>query len=464
MKFGLEENIIENLIKTFEANPKVYKAIVFGSRAKGSYRPNSDIDIAIKGYDITLDDILKMSVAFDDKKIIQKIDLIDYTSIKEPALKEHIDRVGIEFYSRWKELKLEDILQLGNGKERPKIEGDIPVFGGNGILGYCDQSNYKDETLIIGRVGAYCGSVFYQNKPIWVSDNALSAKPKKDFHAKFLFYFLKNLGLNNFAQGSSHPLVTQTLLNSIEVSILDNYNEQKIIASLLSGIDDKIDLLYRQNKTLEQLAETLFRKWFVEESEESWEEITLLDVSDHLKENIQPSKNLSKLYKHYSLPAFDEGREPVIEIGKEILSNKYKVVSNSILVSKLNPRTPRIWMLYENINEYECICSTEFQVVKPKDIKWFGFIYCFLKSNHVTQELAGASGGTSGSHQRVKPEDIFNLTLLKPNEELVEEFDRITKDYWIKITRNLNQIRSLTQLRDTLLPKLMSGEVRVKMN
>ena len=226
MKFGLEENIIENLIKTFEANPKVYKAIVFGSRAKGSYRPNSDIDIAIKGYDITLDDILKMSVAFDDKKIIQKIDLIDYTSIKEPALKEHIDRVGIEFYSRWKELKLEDILQLGNGKERPKIEGDIPVFGGNGILGYCDQSNYKDETLIIGRVGAYCGSVFYQNKPIWVSDNALSAKPKKDFHAKFLFYFLKNLGLNNFAQGSSHPLVTQTLLNSIEVSILDNYNEQ----------------------------------------------------------------------------------------------------------------------------------------------------------------------------------------------------------------------------------------------
>ena len=100
MTFGLEQHIIDKIISVFEANAKVDKAYVFGSRAKGNYRPDSDIDIAIKGIDITLNDILKMSVAFEDKGIKNKIDLIDYTSIKEPALQEHIVRVGIEFYSR----------------------------------------------------------------------------------------------------------------------------------------------------------------------------------------------------------------------------------------------------------------------------------------------------------------------------------------------------------------------------
>jgi type I restriction enzyme S subunit len=177
--------------------------------------------------------------------------------------------------SEWKEYKLGDLIQFGNGKERPKTEGNIPVFGGNGILGFSDKSNYENETIIIGRVGAYCGSVFYQDKPIWISDNALSAKPKNNYSAKFLYYYLKNLQLNNFAEGSSHPLVTQTLLNSIEVSLTDDVIEQTAIAEVLSSLDDKIDLLHRQNKTLEQLAETLFRQWFVEEAEEGWEEVSL---------------------------------------------------------------------------------------------------------------------------------------------------------------------------------------------
>jgi len=108
----------------------------------------------------------------------------------------------------WKEYKLGDAIKFGNGKVRPSSVGSIPVYGGNGILDYCNEYNYVDETIIIGRVGAYCGAVYYENKPIWVSDNALAAKPKEKYIAKFLYYFLKNLGLNQFAEGSSHPLVT----------------------------------------------------------------------------------------------------------------------------------------------------------------------------------------------------------------------------------------------------------------
>ncbi|MCZ2277369.1 MAG: restriction endonuclease subunit S [Bacteroidia bacterium] len=363
--------------------------------------------------------------------------------------------------SEWKEYKLSEFVQFGNGKERPKTEGDIPVFGGNGVLGYCDKSNYDGETIIIGRVGAYCGSVYYQNKPIWVSDNALAARPKNNSNAKFLYYFLKNIDLNSFAEGSSHPLVTQTLLNSLDIFITDDLSIQTAIAEVLSSLDDKIDLLHRQNKTLEQLAETLFRQWFVEEAEESWEEATIRDIAEHSKESINPSKNPERVFHHFSLPSFDEGKNPKAEIGKDILSNKYKVIPNSILISKLNPRFPRIWGLYGDEIPENAICSTEFQIVKPKDTSFFGFIFCFLKSNQVTQELANAAGGTSGSHQRVNPDDIFNLSFLLPPIELIERFHIISNEHLKKIKSNTQQIRTLTQLRDSLLPKLMSGEVRV---
>lgn len=359
-----------------------------------------------------------------------------------------------------KQCTLADVIALGNGKSRPNSEGTNPIYGGNGILGYTSDSNYNGETIIIGRVGAYCGSVYYENKPIWVSDNALAAKPKERNNAKYFYYFLSDLKLNQFAEGSSHPLVTQTLLNSIEVEISDNEIEQRAIASVLSSLDDKIDLLHRQNKTLEAMAETLFRQWFAEEADEEWEEKTLSDIAEHKKVNVQPTKNLTTLYYHYSIPAFDDNKQPVLEIGTEIQSNKYQVFSNTILISKLNPRFPRVWAIPSLIDK-NSICSTEFQVVAPANLRHYGFIYCLLKSKRTMDELVGAAGGTSGSHQRVKPEDIFNVSFKMPSEELLNEFDTITREYWPKIATNFAQIRTLSKLRDTLLPKLMSGEATV---
>ena len=137
MKFGLEQHTIDNLIAILEAYPKVDKALVFGSRAKGNYLQDSDIDIAIKGQDLNTDDIIAMSVAFEEKGITHKIDLINYHTIKEPDLKDHIDRVGIELYSRWQEVKLGDVLEIKYGKDHKQLnEGNIPVYGSGGIMRY----------------------------------------------------------------------------------------------------------------------------------------------------------------------------------------------------------------------------------------------------------------------------------------------------------------------------------------
>jgi len=282
----------------------------------------------------------------------------------------------------------------------------------------------------------------------------------------FVFYLsrwdeVRGFAESNFEGTSGRQRVPKNCFDNLHLD-LPSVTEQKSIATILSSLDDRIDLLHRQNKTLEQLAETLFRQWFVEEADESWEETTISSVAFHIRDSVNPSRNPLEIYNHYSIPAFDEGREPKSEIGSSILSNKYKVPSECILVSKLNPRVSRIWGLYGKVDERNSICSTEFQIVKPKEELWYSFIYCFLRSNPVTNELAGASGGTSGSHQRVDPKVIFNLAFLKPDDITLKKFNDITSNYWEKIKKNKIQIRTLTQLRDTLLPKLMSGEVRVK--
>jgi type I restriction enzyme S subunit len=338
--------------------------------------------------------------------------------------------------SEWKEYKLSEFVKFGNGKERPKTTGNIPVYGGNGILGYSDISNYDGETIIIGRVGAYCGSVYYQNKPIWVSDNALAAKPKNGNNAKFLYYFLRSLDLNSFAEGSSHPLVTQTLLNSLDISITDDVKTQTAIAEVLSSLDDKIDLLHRQNKTLEQLAETLFRQWFVEDNE-----------------NVKLLGDLAKVTTGKGLKRnefVEKGAYPVIGANGEIGRTDKFLTDERLII------TGRVGTLGEvKITDDKVWISDNVLIINPSDDKFFYPIYFTLKKFDFENINAGST------QPLVTQTDLKNIEIYFGEIETLNEFLEFCKDQFQKIKSNTQQIRTLTQLRDTLLPKLMSGEVRV---
>ena len=261
------------------------------------------------------------------------------------------------------------------------------------------------------------------------------------------------------ATGATMPSLSQHVLKALAIRIA-SLPEQRAIATVLSSLDEKIDFLNRQNKTLDALAETIFRQWFVEEATDDWEVANLSMFAAHVKQNVKPASNPTGEYTHYSIPAFDDGMSPVIEFGSEILSNKYWVTSFSILVSKLNPRFPRIWPVGE-IEAQNAICSTEFQVFRPRDFSLFGFVYYFLKSQEARDELMMAASGTSGSHQRVRPEDISNLKCVFPSRERLEQYSSLVVSNINRCSANLHQIRTLEKLRDALLPKLMSGEMRV---
>lgn len=282
---------------------------------------------------------------------------------------------------------------------------------------------------------------------------------------RFVFYniqFQKQELLSLAEMGATRNALTKGMIEELEI-LLPPLPEQEAIAEILNSIDDKIGLLHKQNQKLEELAGILYKQWFIAEANPEGDEVFLSDVADHHKKNIKPYENPFQEYFHYSIPAFDDGLNPQIEVGDIIRSNKYQVLANSILISKLNPRFPRVWQISKPIDEEVSICSTEFQVVVPHEQRWFPFIYYFLKSRPVTDELIGAAGGTSGSHQRVSPEDIFNLSFIKPDDVRLNQFYQITSPNLEKINNNREQIQKLEKLRNTLLPKLMSGEVRVKM-
>ena len=154
--------------------------------------------------------------------------------------------------NKWKKVELCDIISFANGKKRPAGNGSIPVYGGNGILAYTNVSNATD-CIIIGRVGAYCGSVFYENRNCWVSDNAIMAKAKEQVNNLFCYYLLRYLQLNKRHIGTSQPLLTQEILNKITVSV-PSLNGQEKIAQVLSSLDDKIELNTQINHNLEGIA------------------------------------------------------------------------------------------------------------------------------------------------------------------------------------------------------------------
>ncbi|MEF2866345.1 MAG: restriction endonuclease subunit S, partial [Anaerobutyricum sp.] len=160
---------------------------------------------------------------------------------------------------------LSKYVEFKNGKKRPTSKGTIPVYGGNGILDYTNTANMQSG-VVIGRVGVYCGSVFLVREECWVSDNAIKAMCKENMDLGYLYYLLSSLHLNERRIGTSQPLLTQSILNNIEVEIPE-LAIQKRISSILELFDEKIKLNNKINNNLEQQAQALFKEWFIDNPE-----------------------------------------------------------------------------------------------------------------------------------------------------------------------------------------------------
>lgn len=261
---------------------------------------------------------------------------------------------------------------------------------------------------------------------------------------KELLPFLKGLidyslpELLSITTGSVFPNITGNDLLNHKV-ILPPLAEQQAIAEVLSSLDDKKDLLHRQNKTLEALAETLFRQWFVDEAKDTWE---LVKVGD-----------LFTLQRGFDLPANrrTEGQYPILSAsGITGYHNEYKVkgagvtTGRSGLLGKVFYVPDSFWPLNTSL------FIVEHKLATPL------FAYYLLKTLDLSQLNGGSAVPTLNRN------DVHAIDYELPPKKRIAEFEDIATTYFEKIKSNKTQIRSLTALRDALLPKLMSGEVRVK--
>ncbi len=366
--------------------------------------------------------------------------------------------------SEWKEDNLGSVLEVKYGKDHKKLQnGSIPCYGSGGLMRYVDRPLYDKVSILIPRKGSL-NNIMFQDRPFWTVDTMFWSKiDEEKVFPKFLFYQLTLIDYTNLNVGSAVPSLTVPVINEIEIK-LPPLPEQKAIAEVLSSLDDKIDLLHRQNKTLEQMAETLFRQWFVEEAKEDWETGNILNYAVHSKDSVHPKKSPQIEFYHYSIPSFDKGKSPIKELGGDIQSNKYKVPINCVLFAKLNPhKDKRVWLLQKEVNE-NSICSTEFQIVKPNKGIFLYFIYGWLSNYQNFKEIASGVGGTSGSHQRIAPNIIFEFQCPIIDEDYIEEYTNQVEPIFEKQVNNQNQIRTLEKMRDTLLPKLMNDEVNINNN
>ncbi|MEN9281081.1 MAG: hypothetical protein RL594_16 [Bacteroidota bacterium] len=299
--------------------------------------------------------------------------------------------------------------------------------------------------------------------------------------------------IESLGYGSAQPNVSPSLIQEVEFP-LPPLPEQRRIAKILGDLDDKIELNRKMNETLEQMARALFKSWFIDfdpvrakmegrtptgmdaataalfpdrlvDSElglipEGWEVKALEEVVDIARQSINPAAQPFDLFAHYSLPAFDTGRVPVRQRGDEIKSNKLLLTNGSVLISKLNPHIPRVWLPTLDPTEIS-VCSTEFIVAIASPSSSKEYLYCLFCSDDFQQTYQGLATGTTGSHQRIQAESLLSLLQVLPHGEVVSVFTSKMKSMVTAINQNIHQSRTLSTLRDTLLPKLVSGEVRV---
>lgn len=219
------------------------------------------------------------------------------------------------------------------------------------------------------------------------------------------------------------------------------------------------------NKNLEKQSRLIFESWFIlhepfnKKDLSEFKTIQLKDIATIKTKSFNPNKNSNILVEHYSIPAFDSGKQPVFEYSKSIKSNKYSIDFNNILISKLNPDTKRVWR--PNCCTNNAICSTEFIVLESKNNFEKDFLYAIVDSKAFNDWMCSIATGSTNSRQRAKPQKALEFEFLCPPDKFAQKFAQIVTPLYDLIEINILEIQKLKIVRNALLPKLLMGEIDI---
>ena len=192
---------------------------------------------------------------------------------------------------------------------------------------------------------------------------------------------------------------------------------------------------------------------------DNWQHSTLGNIATIKTESWSPVKHPDTIVEHYSIPAFDEKHYPVFESSSGIKSNKYILTPDTVMISKLNPDTKRIWRPL-CLSEMP-VCSTEFIVYEAKKNGQRDFIFSIIDSVPFSNHLCSHVTGSTNSRQRAVPKTTLDFPVLLPPDEVIADFCSIVTPMYDLISSNVVENQSLAMTRDSLLPKLMNGELDI---
>lgn len=393
----------------------------------------------------------------------------------------------------FKDIQLKQALDFYNGRVRPNNVGIFPLYGGNGIIDYVDDYNYEDN-IIIGRVGANCGSIQKCSGKNWVSDNAISVTVKEGFDKDYIYYLLKLINLNSKRVGAAQPLLTQEIIGNINARV-PVYSEQVKISKILSTLDRKISLNRSINAELERMAKEIYDYWFVQfefpdehgrpykssggamvynpvlkrEVPQGWEVVALESVLNKISSGRRPGpidKSLKKGIPSLGaecvgdLGVFNYEKTPFVASEFQSMMTSGRIEDKDILIYKDGAYVGKTTLFQDSFPYEEAYVNEHVFLVNTKDEYLQYYLYFTLHQTtyfDVMQSLGKAKAAQPGLNQQ----DLKSIMIILPDKEAYTKFYKKVENYLHLIFCNALQSEELRQQRDELLPLLMTGQVEV---
>ncbi len=386
---------------------------------------------------------------------------------------------------------LKEICQHQPGKylARSAYEnGPYKVFGSNSEMGYHHEPLYPGPMIVLARIGANAGALRYSNEPAWINNNASALIPDLAVDPRWLYYKLSTMSLEQYRAGTSQPFITLDALMSAPVDIPDR-NTQVAIAGILGALDDKIELNRRMNATLEAMARALFQSWFVDfdpvhAKAEGRQPVGMDAETAALFPDSFEASVLGPIPKGWRVSTFGEIAEnKELRLGSKALTAGIPYVGlddvprrnvaleqwddadnfisattpfkqGDVLFGKLRPYFHKV--VVAPING---VCSTEILVLTPTSEEWRELMLGYAISDALIDYVSNVSNGTR--MPRCKWSDLRDYELVLPPQNVAKAFNRFAQGAIQKIHHNARGSRVTAQLRDALLPKLITGELGV---
>jgi type I restriction enzyme S subunit len=392
----------------------------------------------------------------------------------------------------WKMTTLGEVATFCYGKmpdkDRVTLSGKYPVYSGYQTIGYYDEFNSDEDLIVVARGVGGTGDVKISPKKSFITNLSIIVKVNEvKLDSKYLFYKYSVKNLRYLDSGSAQSQIVISDLKNIQL-LLPPLPEQRAIAAVLSSLDDKIELLREQNKTLEATAQAIFKEWFVRfnfpnengepyataggkmiDSElgpipEGWRVGRLTEIFDFMEgpgiRNWQYTESGMKFINIRLIHNGDIDVKNANHISNEEADTKYKhfhLKELDMVVSTSGTLGRSAIVRKEHL---PLMLNTSVIRFRPKDGTSYGYMYQFLNSTFFQNELESRASGSA--QLNFGPVHLKEILMIIPPEDILEKFSSVANDMYKKIILNFTQIQTLSTLRDTLLPKLMKGEIRVK--